>query len=375
MKIKLTYIVTSLMKCGPMNMLYTLVSNIDRELFDVTIITLKPEPDNSLQSKFEELGIPIYKIGNTNSHVLFGLKRRVVETVEQIGSDIVHAHGMWPDYYSGYIKHVPTVVSVHNKLKEDYVPLYGCLMGAGITELDAYSMRRTSLAISVSNSVAAIAESKYGIQSKVVINGVDTVQFASVSDVVRGQLREKLHIGQGSYVFLHIGNMIVRKNPFLLAKAFCLAYKKNPTIELHFLGDGPLLIDCKKQFANQKGIVFHGNVDNVDEYMKAADCMVSATASDGMSMATLEGLACGLRGVMSDIDVHREIKDTFITEKQDFVIVGEDPAQYAQGFIAMSSHPGVKNNVNKELLSGKRMAQQYMEQYFMLFDKVHGIKK
>ncbi len=44
MKIKVTYIVSSFMRCGPINMLYSLVAGLDPEQFDISAITLKPEP-------------------------------------------------------------------------------------------------------------------------------------------------------------------------------------------------------------------------------------------------------------------------------------------------------------------------------------------
>ena len=355
------------MKCGPMNMLYTLVSNIDMSQYSISIITLKPEPVNSLKPQFEELGIRVYNVGRSNSHLLLGLKDEIKEALNIIDADIVHAHGLWPDYYSRYIDAVPTVVSVHNKLKEDYVPLYGTLVGSAITILDARSMRKASLAISVSDSVANVAASRYKIKSKVIVNGVDIAKYSPADSSLRMRLREALGIHAAKYVFLHIGNMIERKKPFILADAFRIAQETNPDMELHFLGDGPLLEECVNRYSGLSNIVFHGNVDNVRDYMRAADCMVSATASDGMSMATLEGLACGLRGVMSDIDVHHEIKQKFNVPNDDFVIVDADPNEYAEAYLQMSRMPNRRNDVDKTLLSGKRMADQYIEEYRLLF--------
>lgn len=129
MKIKVTYIVSSFMRCGPINMLYSLVAGLDPEQFEISAITLKPEPDNTRIKDFEALGVTVKRAGDRDTHFLFGLGRSIADRIKELRPDVVHTHGPWADYYGGAVRDIPTVVNIHNKLAEDYVPLYGAALG------------------------------------------------------------------------------------------------------------------------------------------------------------------------------------------------------------------------------------------------------
>ena len=363
MKIKVTYIVSSFMRCGPINMLYSLVAGLDPEQFDISAITLKPEPANTRIKEFEALGVTVRRAGDRDTHLLFGLGRLIADQIKELQPDIVHTHGPWADYYGGAIRDIPTVVNIHNKLAEDYVPLYGTPVGWLTTIMDARAMRRFTQAIAVSDSVSSVAADKYGIESDVIINGVDIEKYRVLDDGATVGLRKTLGIGEDRYVFLHVGNMIQRKNPALILEAYQKAAEYMPLSELIFLGDGSLLEECRKNYGECSSVRFCGNVLNVSEFLAAADCMVSATASDGMSMVTLEALACGLRGLMSDIDVHREIKKRFISDSSEFLVREISVDAFAEGFRTMYDLGRKRNTVEKEAISSTAMAEQYAALY------------
>lgn len=363
MKIKVTYIVSSFMRCGPINMLYSLVAGLDPEQFEISAITLKPEPDNTRIKDFEALGVTVKRVGDRDTHLLFGLGRSIADRIKELHPDVVHTHGPWADYYGGAVRDIPTVVNIHNKLAEDYVPLYGGALGWLTTMMDARAMRRVTRAIAVSDSVASVAEAKYGIESDVIVNGVDIERYAVPDKDTSTKLRKALGISEDRYVFLHVGNMIQRKNPALILEAYQRAAEHMPLSELIFLGDGPLLEECRSNYENCSSIRFCGNVSNVSEFLSAADCVVSATASDGMSMATLEALACGLRGLMSNIDVHREIRERFVSNPAEFLVCEINVDAFAEGFRALYDQGRKKNTVEKKAISSAAMAKQYADLY------------
>jgi glycosyltransferase involved in cell wall biosynthesis len=68
-------------------------------------------------------------------------------------------------------------------------------------------------------------------------------------------------------------------------------------------------LQTAKQLASQySNISLKGKVIDVDEYLEAADCFVSASLSEGLPNSVIEALAWGLPIILSDIPEHREIQ-------------------------------------------------------------------
>jgi glycosyltransferase involved in cell wall biosynthesis len=97
-------------------------------------------------------------------------------------------------------------------------------------------------------------------------------------------------------------------------------------------GDGPLLPAVEKRVADL-GIADRldlvGFVPNVWSWLKAADAMVSVSAFEGQPNAVLEGMACGVPLVVSDIAAHRAILDETSAR-----FVGTEPQEIADAIDA-----------------------------------------
>ena len=57
---KVLYIISTLQKSGPVNVLYNIVKNLDRTKYVPVILTLSKEPEDSLQNDFEKLNIKFH---------------------------------------------------------------------------------------------------------------------------------------------------------------------------------------------------------------------------------------------------------------------------------------------------------------------------
>ena len=64
---------------------------------------------------------------------------------------------------------------------------------------------------------------------------------------------------------------------------------------------------CRKISGCQKNILFTGQVNNISDYLAAADYYVSASDLEGMPNSVLEAMAAGLPAILSDIPPHVEI--------------------------------------------------------------------
>jgi glycosyltransferase involved in cell wall biosynthesis len=135
---------------------------------------------------------------------------------------------------------------------------------------------------------------------RVVRNGVDASKY-SPRDNFEG-VREELNLGTDVPVFLSIGGLNQRKDPLFLIRGF-----NEADIEGHLLlvGEGPLREECERLAG--ESVTVAGFVDSTLPYLQSSDYFVSASGAEGLPLAVVEGMACGLPVVLSDIGPHREI--------------------------------------------------------------------
>jgi len=92
-KIKIVYIISTLVKSGPVNVLYNLIKYIDKNRYNVTIITLSPENEkHSRLKEFESLGIKVQSLNlsRLQGYLFGGFKLRQI--INKVKPDIIHSH-------------------------------------------------------------------------------------------------------------------------------------------------------------------------------------------------------------------------------------------------------------------------------------------
>lgn len=109
-----------------------------------------------------------------------------------------------------------------------------------------------------------------------------------------------------------VGRLIPIKNPKTLLRAF--ERFDDPNSRLDFVGTGELGVEIVAS-AEASGIGHRvktvGLVPRNEVYrvLDASDLFVSASYGEGLPVAALEALACGVPAILSDIPPHREIAD------------------------------------------------------------------
>ncbi|EJF7529755.1 glycosyl hydrolase family 1, partial [Escherichia coli] len=98
MKKKVLYVVSTLKRSGPINQLYNLINNFSKYEFDLTIVTLSPEPQDSKLDDFINLGINVITLGLSRLKGVFFAKHKLKKIIDKINPDIVHSQGVRADY-------------------------------------------------------------------------------------------------------------------------------------------------------------------------------------------------------------------------------------------------------------------------------------
>lgn len=120
-------------------------------------------------------------------------------------------------------------------------------------------------------------------------------------------LQGSLGIGGEQRRFLaFVGRLDRQKDPQLLVRAFSVAWKKEPMLHLLIVGDGDLRSSVERSVA-ALGIADHVTFLGVQastyiaQMLRACDLFLLTSAYEGMPIAVLEALACGLPVVTTSV--------------------------------------------------------------------------
>lgn len=169
-------------------------------------------------------------------------------------------------------------------------------------------------------------------------NGVNQEIFYPGDKVLA---RTDIGLLEKSFIALFVGAFNDNKGVLRVSEAI----DQIPDAKVVFIGNGSLRPDCD-------GILFCGSCDNktVAQYMRAADCLVLPTKSEGCCNAILEALSCGLPVISSDLPFNEGILD----DKNSIRIDPDDVTQIKDAILVMKDHDDLRNKLaNGALLSAK----------------------
>jgi len=162
--------------------------------------------------------------------------------------------------------------------------------------LEKLCSRWTDVLITINKEDYELALGKMQAVRTEYVSGVG-VDFQRFSDVVvdRDAKRRELDIPTDAYLMCSVGEMIPRKNHRVVIRA--LAAIKNPNVYYIIVGYGRLR-DYLQELAQELGIAdqvrFLGFRKDIAELYKISDLCVFPSIQEGLPIAPLEGMACGV---------------------------------------------------------------------------------
>lgn len=299
----------------------------------IDLIILTRRYDRSLKSYEEIDGVPVYRLPVPGPKPVASLVFTLYAlfTIFRLRPNMIHAHEfISPSTVALLSKRwfgVPFVVTLHRS-----GPLGDVQK---LSRKTSGKMRLNELREKTSSFVLISREIEeelkgIGIPSErmtMITNGVDTNVFAPLSSEERIPLRQKLGLPEDALVGIYTGRLAPEKRVDQLISVWNKLRVEFPKAELLILGQGTE--EAKLRQMVGAGVRFLGGVDNVTPYLQASDLYVLPSIAEGLSVAMLEAMSCGVPALVTDVGGAREV----ITHGENGWIIQPDQVDQLEGAI------------------------------------------
>ena len=150
-------------------------------------------------------------------------------------------------------------------------------------------------------------------------NSVDLDTFRPATSLERARIREELKLPADRPILCFSGRLVRRKGALLLLEAWRRFLERDEAstasstapLLLMLGGGGVSRDDCEEEarrFCEGAGLSsrvrFEGDVDNVQDYLRASDAFALPTLEESFGLAVLEAMACGLPVLTTRVGGH-----------------------------------------------------------------------
>lgn len=175
--------------------------------------------------------------------------------------------------------------------------------------------------------------------------GIDLKKF-NAGYVNKEQKRKEIGVSADDFVLLSVGELIPRKNHEVVIRALSVLKQldKLNHIEYVICGRGSYEADLRKLAEGldvADRVHFLGYRNDISEICNCADLFVFMSHQEGLPVALMEAMACGLPAVCSNIRGNTDLIEDGVTG----LLANNTPEEVAQSISKMKSDTALRNRV------------------------------
>jgi len=261
----------------------------------------------------------------------------------------------------GKLLGIPVVTTAHLKVKES-TNLIKRLINSFFTYI---TLNFSDEVIFVSEATKDSFETSKGIAIR---NGIDTEHFIKNYNM-RHEMRNKFHL-DGQFILLFASRWAENKGIFNLLKAFKIVLgRTDKNLKLVLIGSGnkERVLSEIQSLNISKDVLPIGTVKDVYEYYCMSDVFILPSEFEGLPMALLEAMSCGLPSIASRVGGNPEL---ISSGKNGFLIEPNNLEELVETIMWCLDHKKNLESIGqnaaetvREQFSMEKVANEYIDVY------------
>jgi glycosyltransferase involved in cell wall biosynthesis len=315
---------------------------------EVTLITLKSEPQRSFvtelqlkQNKFH--CIPFEHLFDVPAW--FGIVRSIVE----FKPNLVITHLWFANAIGRIAARVAGIKSVISFEQNIYDTVKTNKMFFIDWCLQFFSTKIIAVSEAVKKSLL-----RHHIQEKkidVLYNSIDLSKFAVLNN--NSDIKKEYNLPEETFLYIFVGRLIYQKAVDILIEAF----KKTGTdSHLIIVGQGKDLDVLKHQAEKnnlEERVIFAGVRSDIPQLLLSADCFILPSRYEGLPLVLIEALASGISIIVSDFEAAKEV---IVHEKNGLIVSKENIEALAQAMRRIKNDNTLRSYLS---LEAKKTAERF----------------
>lgn len=248
--------------------------------------------------ELELKGSKIYKSKTIGRIGILKYCYNINKIIKENKYDIVHIH---TNYQAGLIAFFLKII----KVKKRIIHVHGEYIGNKKIELILPILRRfmnkystDRIAVSEKSGNYYFGENNY----KLVLNGIDIEKFQRIDTKKLLELKNDFKFKKEKLNIVQIGRLSLEKNHLFTIEILKKLKKEKIDFCCYFIGEGDLRLTLEKVIKKnnlEDNIIFTGNREDINYFIKLSDFLLLPSISEGFPMIALESQAMGKKIITS----------------------------------------------------------------------------
>jgi glycosyltransferase involved in cell wall biosynthesis len=366
----LLFVVDNFAKGGAAVVVYNLIKNLNRAVFNPLLCCL--DEVGALGEELKADGIKVFWL-NRQPGTDWGIVNKLKGIIKQEAIDLVHAHQYTAYFYGGLAAITAglkkLIFTEHGRHYPDQRKTKRVLINKLLLPFTA---RIVAVSPAVKQSLITY-EGMPGRRIEVVFNGIDVQKFRVKLDVAAK--KGELGIPAANLLCGMIARLGMEKDQATIIKAIPKVAQKYPHISVLLIGDGPKRSELEalaRKLEVADKVIFTGNRRDIPQLLAILDVVLLSTFYEGTSITLLEAMAAAKPVVASRVGGNPAVLEDKVAG---FLVPPVDPDALADSLLQLLEDAALRRKMGccglqivKERFGLRQMVANYENMYNRLLN-------